>query len=362
MTPPATPPATVPAGVCRVDTGRSTLTLRRRGVALRVDVRPVVVCAVLAVATLCTSVLALMTGSFALTVGEVGSALTGGAHGIVREIVVEWRLPRVVAAVVFGAALGVSGAVFQSLTRNPLASPDVIGFSTGSYTGVLVVTLLFGGSYLALAGGALLGGIATAAVVYVLAHRRGAQGFRLIVVGIAMSAVLGSLNTWLVLRADLDSAMAAAMWAAGSLNATTWPQVVAGSIAVVALLAVCAPLCLPMRQLELGDETAEVQGVAVERTRLVLVLVGVALTASVTAAAGPILFVALAAPQIGRRLARTAGITTAPAACTGALLLIAADFVAQHVLPAQVPVGLVTVVIGGAYLLWLLLAEARRRL
>ena len=346
----------------RVDFGRRTLVVRRRRLGLRIDLRSSVVCAALAVAVIVLALIALATGSYQLSVGQVVSALTAGETGLVHEIVVEWRLPRVTATVMFGAALGVSGAMFQSLTRNPLASPDVIGFDSGSYTGALIVIILIDGGYLQVAGGALLGGIATAMLVYVLAWRRGVQGFRLIVVGIGVSAMLASLNTWMMLRADLEVAMSAAAWGAGSLNAVSWDQVAIGSAFVAALLVLGGMLSRPMRQMELGDDTAASQGVRIAVTRLGLIVVGVALTATVTAASGPIAFIALAAPQIARRLARTAGITLAPAALVGALLLGAADFVAQHIAPTPLPVGLITVMIGGGYLGWLLFIEARRRL
>lgn len=346
----------------RVDFGRRVLVLRRACVGFRIDLRSVLMCTVVAAAAVSVALLALATGSYQLSVGQVISALVGGETGIVHDIVVEWRLPRVAATLVFGAALGVSGAMFQSLTRNPLASPDVIGFSTGSYTGALIVMMLIGGSYLSVAAGALAGGIATAVVVYVFAYRRGVQGFRLIIVGIAISAMLGSLNTWMILRAELDVAMAAAAWGAGSLSGITWEQVLFGGAIIVMLLMVSGLLSRPMRQLEPGDDTAASQGVRVGFSRLALVVVGVALTATVTAASGPIAFVALAAPQIARRLARTAGITLAPAACIGALLLGVADYAAQHLAPTPLPVGVITVMIGGGYLGWLLFSEARRRL
>jgi iron complex transport system permease protein len=238
----------------------------------------------------------------------------------------------------------------------------VIGFSSGSYTGALIVIVLIGGDYLQVAGGALLGGIATALLVYVLAWRRGVQGFRLIVVGIGLAAMLDSLNTWMLLKAKLEVAMSAAAWGAGSLNGLSWDQVAIGSACVAGLLALAGVLSRPMRQLELGDDTAASQGVRIAAVRLGLIVIGVALTATVTAASGPIAFIALSAPQIARRLARTAGITLAPAAFVGALLLGAADFIAQHLAPAPLPVGLITVIIGGGYLGWLLFVEARRRL
>ncbi|MET8604417.1 FecCD family ABC transporter permease [Streptomyces rubiginosohelvolus] len=346
----------------RADFGRRTLVLRRGRIAVRLQWRSVVVCTALALTVAALAVLALMTGSYALTPGQVLSALTGQETGFVREIVVEWRLPRVAAALVFGAALGVSGAVFQSLLRNPLADPGIIGFSQGSYTGALVVILVVNGTYAQLVGGALLGGMATAVGVYVLAYRRGVQGFRLIVVGIGVSAMLGSLNTWLILKADLDQAMSAAAWGAGSLNGVSWDRVVIGGICIAVLLLLAGMLSRPLRQMQLGDGVAASQGVRVSPARLGLILVGVALTATVTAASGPIAFISLVAPQIGRRLARTAGITLAPAAFVGALLCLASDQLAQHVAPTPLPVGIVTVVLGGGYLGYLLFTEARRRL
>ncbi|MFE5240396.1 MULTISPECIES: FecCD family ABC transporter permease [unclassified Streptomyces] len=346
----------------RVEFGRRVLVLRRRRIGVRFQWRSVVVCTVLAVAIACTAVLALMTGSYALSSGQVLSALTGQETGIVREVVVEWRLPRVAASLVFGAALGVSGAVFQSLMRNPLADPGIVGFSQGSYTGALVVILVVNGTYAQLVGGALLGGTATAVAVYVLAYRKGVQGFRLIIVGIGVSAMLGSLNTWLILKADLDQAMSAAAWGAGSLNGVSWDQVVVGGACIAGLLLLAGVLSRPMRQMELGDDVAASQGVRVSPVRLGLILVGVALTATVTAASGPIAFISLVAPQIGRRLVRSAGITLVPAAFVGALLCLASDYLAQHVAPTPLPVGIITVVLGGGYLGYLLFTEARRRL
>jgi iron complex transport system permease protein len=345
-----------------VDFGRRVLTVRRGRVAVRLNWRSVVVCAVLAFAVAGMAVLALMTGSFQLSPGQVISALVGGQTGLVHDIVVEWRLPRVAAAVVFGAALGVSGAIFQSMLRNPLADPGLIGFAQGSYTGALIVILVVNGSYWQLVGGALLGGMATAVAVYLLAYRRGVQGFRLIIVGIGVSFMLDSLNTWLILLAELDQAIAAAAWRAGSLNGVSWDQVVIGGACSLVLLLLAAMSSRPMRQLELGDDAAASQGVRVSPARLGLIVVGVALTATVTAASGPIAFISLVAPQIARRLARTAGITLAPAAVVGALLCLSADYIAQHVAPTPLPVGIITVMLGGGYLGWLLFTEARRRL
>lgn len=345
-----------------IDFGYRTLASRRLGFALRWRLRTIVVCAALATLTVTVTLLALVLGDYPLTLAQVWLALVNDPEaGFARTVVVEWRAPRAVAAAVFGAALGASGAVFQSLTRNPLASPDIIGFSAGSYTGALVVIILVHGSYLMLAAGALVGGMATAALVYLFAWRRGVQGFRLIIVGIAVSAMLTSVNTWLLLTADLEVAMSAAVWGTGSLGGTGWEQATVGGGVIVVLLAILAVLGPGLRQLELGDDAARATGARAEPIRLTAMVVGVALTATVTAAAGPITFIALAAPQIARRLARTPGVTAAPAAFTGALLLTAADVTAQHLLPVGMPVGVVTVVVGGGYLVWLIVREVRRR-
>ncbi|MBQ0825923.1 iron chelate uptake ABC transporter family permease subunit [Streptomyces sp. RG38] len=345
-----------------MDFGRRVLRRNARGVWLRFDVRAVAVSLVLVIVCLAIGVLGLVSGEYPLTLSQVGHALFSGVDDFTRTVVVEWRMPRTLAAITFGAGLGASGAVFQSLTRNPLASPDILGFSAGAYTGALVVIIVLGGTYLDVAAGALIGGVAAAAVVYLLAFKHGVQGFRLIIVGIAVSATLGSLNTWLTLTADLDTALVAAVWGAGSLNGMTWQQTGIGSLLVLLLLAATLVLSRPLRQLELGDDAAKALGVRVEPARLTLMLLSVGLIAVVTAAAGPISFVALAAPQIARRVTRTPGVSVPVAALMGAALLAASDHVALHALPAMLPVGTVTVVIGGGYLIWLLVHEARKRL
>lgn len=306
--------------------------------------------------------LALTRGTLPITAEQVWQALRGQGAANVQLIVVEWRLPRVLMALLIGAALGVSGAIFQSLLRNPLGSPDILGFNTGAYSGVLVALVLFNQSITAMTGAALIGGIATAALVYLFAWRSGVETFRLIIVGISVRALLMALNAWLIISASLESALSAGLWSAGSLNGITWaktPPVV--TVLLLSLLLV-ALLTRRMRLLEMGDDTACALGVPVERSRLWLMLLGVLLTAASTALAGPISFVALLAPQIARRLSGGEKGALWLAALCGALLLCAADYAAQHLfLPYQLPVGVITVSLGGLYLIALLVREARRQ-
>ncbi|UJW87839.1 iron chelate uptake ABC transporter family permease subunit [Devosia sp. SL43] len=328
----------------------------------RIDLRTVTVCFILLAVALSIALVTLASGEYQVPLPDVVRALLGQAEGRIHMVVVEWRLPRTALALILGAALGISGAIFQSLTRNPLGSPDVIGFDAGAYTGALVVIILLQGSYYMIAGGALVGGLVTALLVYFLAYSRGVQGFRLIIVGIGVSAMLSSLNTWMLLRAKLEVAMAAAIWGAGSLNGLGLDRLGPAALVLLVLIPLALVMARPMAQLELGDDAARALGVRAEPTRLGLLVLGVALTATVTATAGPIGFVALASPQLARRVTGTAGVAMLPSAAMGALLLAAADYVAQRAFaPTQLPVGIVTVSLGGVYFVWLLLHEARRQ-
>jgi len=347
-----------------IDFGRPIRAVRWFGdtVSHRIDMRTVSVCLVLLAIALAVALVTLASGEYQVPLPDVLRALLGQAEGRIHMVVVEWRLPRTALALMLGAALGMGGAIFQSLTRNPLGSPDIIGFDAGAYTGALVVIIVLQGGYYAIAGGALAGGLCTALLVYVLAYSRGVQGFRLIIVGIGVSAMLTSLNTWMLLRAKLEVAMAAAIWGAGTLNGLGLDRLGPAALILAVLIPLALLLSRPMAQLELGDDAARALGVDAERTRLALLVLGVALTATVIATAGPIGFVALSAPQLARRLTGSAGVAMLPSAAMGALLLAAADYLAQRAFaPTQIPVGIVTVSLGGVYFVWLLLREARRQ-
>ncbi|WP_084653186.1 FecCD family ABC transporter permease [Nocardioides insulae] len=322
--------------------------------------RRVVVPVATGVALLALAVLALGLGDYPLTPVEVVSAFSG-QDGFASTVVLEWRLPRVLAALAFGAALGVSGALFQSLTQNPLGSPDIIGFSSGSFTGVLIGMTLLPALAVPQTVWALAGGLLTALVVYALAYRRGVQGLRLIVTGIAVTAMLQALNVWMLLRAQEEVAMSASAWAAGSLNLVDWDQLLPSLILLVVAGAAVRLVVSPLRQLELGDDAAAGHGLRLEPARLGVLVLGVALTALPTAVAGPIAFVSLASPHLAKRLVGGAGLPLVQSALMGALVLLSADLIAQHALPTALPVGIVTVVLGGSYLVVLLLRGAGQR-
>ncbi|MDK9603380.1 iron-enterobactin ABC transporter permease [Lelliottia wanjuensis] len=319
-------------------------------------------CLLLVAASLLIAVWSLRSGAVTLDFSQVFNALTGSAPRNITMVVTEWRLPRVVMAILVGAALGVSGAIFQSLLRNPLGSPDVMGFNTGAWSGVLVAMVLFGQHLTAIAFAAMAGGILTSLVVWLLAWRNGIETFRLIIIGIGIRAMLMAFNTWLLLHASLETSLSAGLWNAGSLNGLRWAKTLPAT-PIIALMMVCAWLLVRrMRLLEMGDDSACALGVSVERSRLTLMLIAVVLTAASTAIAGPISFIALVAPHIARRISGTARWGLTQSALCGALLLLAADLCAQQLfMPYQLPVGVVTVSLGGIYLIVLLVQESRKK-
>ncbi|USQ85079.1 iron chelate uptake ABC transporter family permease subunit [Streptomyces phaeoluteigriseus] len=341
-----------------LDVPRTTGVVRTGRWSLRYRGRTLLICAATAALAAFSLVLALGTGSYALTPAEVVRTLFGegppGAGFIVRDL----RLPRALVAVLVGFGMGLAGAVFQSLTRNPLGSPDITGFGNGASAGALVAIILFDAGAPQTALGAVCGGLATAAAVYLLAWKRGVHGYRLVLVGIGASAVLGSATSFLYVRADIGKAAQAASWMIGSLNARDWTDVRVAALGLVLTVPLVLAYARRLSLLEMGDDTAAALGVPPERSRLVLLCAATGLTAMTVAAAGPIPFVAMAAPQLARRVTRAAGPNLLPAAWTGALLVSAADLVTQRLTgSALLPVGVVTGVAGGAYLAWLLRGE-----
>ncbi|GAA0931700.1 FecCD family ABC transporter permease [Streptomyces thermoalcalitolerans] len=330
------------------------------GLSVRLDVRTCTVVGLLVVAALAASVVLIGTGDFPMSAADVLGTLAGEGNPGQEFIVRELRLPRVLVGLLVGACLGLGGALFQSISRNPLGSPDVLGLSQGATAGALSVIVLFSGSATAVTLGALVGGLTTGLAIYLLAWKQGVHGYRLVLVGIGVNAVATAVNGYLITRADFVDAARAVVWLTGSLNGRDWTQV----WPLLALWAVLLPLVLGcargLRMLEMGDDISYALGVRVERVRLLMLGSAVLLVAAATAAAGPVSFVALTAPQLARRLTRSPGPNLVPSLCMGAALLVTADWASQRAFGAdQLPVGVVTGVLGGIYLLWLLVTERR---
>ncbi|WP_431984518.1 FecCD family ABC transporter permease [Streptomyces qinglanensis] len=334
--------------------------MRLGRLSLRFDLRAVLVSLVLILIGAAVVVLSVGTGTYQLSPPQVLRTFIGDGPPGADFIVLGLRLPRALVGLLVGFGSGMAGAVFQSLTRNPLGSPDIIGFGNGASAGALVAIIFLDAGAPQTAFGAMTGGFATAVAVYLLAWRRGVHGYRLVLVGIGLSAVLGAVTSFLFIRAELGKAAQAATWMIGSLNDRGWSEVRIAALGLVLFAPVILGYARRLTLLEMGDDTAGALGVPPERSRLILLAAGTGLTALAVAAAGPIPFLAMAAPQLARRVTRNPGPNVLPAAWMGAVLVTTADLVTQRVTgSALMPVGVAMGVGGGLYLAWLLLRERR---
>ncbi|MFN8199246.1 MAG: iron chelate uptake ABC transporter family permease subunit [Nakamurella multipartita] len=336
----------------------------------RRDTRVLVVTVAALAALLPVLVLAIAAGSSQLGLGDVVRTLIGAGTPSQELIVLELRLPRVLCGALVGAALGLAGALTQTFARNPLATPDILGVTSGAALGAVAAIVLAGGSYsvgagaltLGLPAAAAIGALGTAAVVYGLSWRSGVDSYRLILVGIGATAALTGVTSYLIARAQLTEASTAAQWLVGSLSGVSWASVWPVLVAVAVLTPIALTQSSTLSVSLLGDDVSTGLGVAVQRHRLVIVACAVLLTAAAVSAAGPIEFVAFVSPQIVRRLAGTARPPLLASAVVGALVVVGADTLSRTVLPGEVPVGIVTAVIGAPYLIWLLTRRKDREM
>ncbi len=322
--------------------------------------RHVLIGLMLLVLGLAVAVAALRLGKFTVSTQEVIDALQGRGRRIVQVVVVTWKLPRILLGLVAGLALGVAGAVFQTITRNPLGSPDLIGFSTGAQTGILVSVLLLPGSMLSTSLASFIGGAAVGAVTYLVSLRGGFTGLRFILVGIAISSMLVSVNRWLLVRVDDDEGLGALKAITGSLGAARWPVVTPACLAIGVTVALTLLASRHLRVLSLGEQVATILGSPTRRASALLILLGTVLVAVVTMAAGPIGFVALVAPHLARLLTGSPQPPLLVSGLTGSLLLGGADLLSQLLLESM-PVSVVTNAVGGLYLMVALTVAAHGR-
>jgi iron complex transport system permease protein len=325
-------------------------------IALRVDSRAVLVSVVLFAVVFVGGCWSISVGDFPVPFGDVVREVTGIGGTTDSEFIVQvLRLPRVLTGLLVGAAFGISGQVFQRLSRNPLASPDIIGVTSGAAFGAVLCIVSISTVTASVTTGALVGSFATVALLYVLAVRDGLSSYRLVLVGIGLTTMLDAAVAYLMTRAQLHDAQRAITWLTGSLNGRSWEYVRPLTIALVILVPVTMAASRQLRVMEMGDDCAAGLGVSLRRSRAALALCGAALAAVATAATGPVAFVALAAPQIARRLVgeRSAGIV--PAALVGSAMVVLGDLVARNAFGGvELPVGIVTAMVGAPYLLWLL--------
>ena len=316
----------------------------------------------LALAAVVVMTASLLVGELPLSLGQVLATAVGRGDDVSQLVLVDFRLPRLLLGVLVGAGLALSGALFQSVLRNPLASPDIIGVAQGASVGAVLVTIGLGLSGLWLPLGALAGALLVAALNLALAWRRGLTGQRFVLCGIALAFVASSVLGYLLTRSEVRAAQGALVWLAGSVSSAEY----AGILRLAVPLLVLVPLALVagrrLAMLEMGDDAAQAVGGPASAVRVAAIGIGVALAGVATASAGPVAFVALTSAPIARRLVGDGGIALVPTALVGVLVVTVSDFAAQHLVPGiDVPVGIVTGVIGGPYLIWLLAGGRRPR-
>ncbi|WP_350274138.1 iron chelate uptake ABC transporter family permease subunit [Kribbella sp. HUAS MG21] len=339
--------------------------------------RTVVLSVVFAALAIVIALVSLSVGTTKLPIADVVEVLLGGGRRGTRLVVLELRLPRVATGLLVGIAFAVSGALLQTLSRNPLASPDIVGVNSGASAGAVAVIVLAGtgggniSGFAAKVGiplAALIGGLVATLVVGALSIRRGiVDAGRVVLIGVGVAAAANSLVAWLLVVGDVNDAGRAAAWLAGSLNSREWSDALPVFGAVVCLLPVAMMFNRDLSALVLGDDVASSLGVRVARIRLALLVIATVLAALATAGAGPIAFVALVAPQVAQRLTRMERPPLVTAATLGALFVVLADLLARNGLqwtqvgPYELPVGVVTAACGAPYLLHLIGRQQKGR-
>ncbi|MBK0865616.1 MULTISPECIES: iron chelate uptake ABC transporter family permease subunit [unclassified Saccharopolyspora] len=303
-------------------------------------------------------------GTYPISPGQVLATLFGGGDRADQLIVFTLRMPRALTGLLVGAALGLAGAITQAVARNPLASPDMLGITSGA--GLAATTMIVLGSGLGAASAiglpvvALIGGLLAGLAIYLLAYRQGVDSYRIVLVGVGVSALAGNATYWLLTVGDVNDAGRAMVWLTGSLNARGWEHVVPTAIALAVLLPLALLGAHVLGALQFDDDTVRGLGVRTDLARGALLLASVVLASVATAAAGPVQFVALAAPQIAMRMARAARPPLVASLVFGAVLVVVADLLSRTAFGAmELPVGIVTAILGAPYLIYLLVRRYR---
>lgn len=322
--------------------------------------RGVAALVVLVLAALGLVAFSLMIGTYGLPLKDVWLVLTAGAvPDMARTVVLEFRLPRVLVALICGAMLALSGAVLQGLTRNGLADPSLLGVSQGAALAVVGLIVLAPNAPHGLRPPAAFTGALFAAglVQWLASGPRGAGPLRLILMGIGLSSFLSALTSTLLTHGKLEDAQSALGWLSGSVNSAGWPEVRVLTLSALVIAPAAVALARPLAPLRFGPDVARGLGISLPLARGSAVLLAVAAAAVSTAAVGPLGFVGLIAPHMAARLARSGpGLHLALSAVTGALVVGLADLAGRSLFaPLQIPAGLVTALIGVpvfAALLW----------
>ncbi|MFB9902784.1 iron ABC transporter permease [Allokutzneria oryzae] len=306
---------------------------------------------VLAIAVVASTVL----GQSTLSPDRALAALFGEGSRAAQLLIQEIRLPRIVSGLLAGAALGAAGCLTQSLARNRLATPDLLGVNNGATVAVLVISMSSAAGMIGAWWAGPLGALLAAVAVLLVAGGMGSQGSRVIVVGLAMSTAIGSLTNLVLSFGNLHTANAIFTWTIGSLNGRDYGVALPVGIVLAVLLPVTVLAARQLALLRLGEDTAATLGLNRKRAQVFVLAMAVALAGIGVGIGGPVVFVAMAAPIIASRLAGPVRVPVVGSALAGAVLVVAADTIGRVATPTELPVGVITTLLGGPFLMWVLL-------
>jgi iron complex transport system permease protein len=291
--------------------------------------------------------------------GEVLRVLMGESVPGASFTVGQLRLPRAVLAILAGLSFGLGGVAFQIMLRNPLASPDIIGISSGAGAAAVfaIIVLAMKGPMVSVF--AVVAGLGVALLVYGLSSRNGVAGTRLVLVGIAVSAMLESVISYILSQAPAWNLQEAMRWLTGSVNGMQLAQAVPLLLSLVVFGGLLLSRTKDLEALRLGDDTAAALGVRVSAARIMIIVGAVGVIASATAVTGPIAFVAFLSGPIAARIVGSSGSLLVPSALVGAVLVLGGDYIGQFLLPGRYPVGVVTGALGAPYLIFLIVRVNR---
>ncbi|MDO5730554.1 FecCD family ABC transporter permease [Corynebacterium sphenisci] len=337
-----------------------------------VPTRTLVVALVMAAIAVVAYVSSIVFGNYFIGLDELFRILTGRGEGLSRAIVIEWRAGRATVAFLVGACLAFGGAITQTVARNPLVSPDVLGVTQGASLAVVATLLLSARANdtgatarmlrdtVGLPAMALIGATATTVAVVLIVGRNWGDTLRIVLMGIAVSMFLGAFTTWLMAKAGEQELLRASLWLNGSVNDRGWQHAWAPMATLLAAVLLASWLVFALSALALGPQVAHVLGIRVKVAQIVQLAVAVVLAAIAVSAAGPVGFVAFVAPQIARWASKAPTPPILTAMLCGGALVTAADVAARLIIPWSLPVGIVTSLIGAPVLLYLVIQQNRR--
>ncbi|AMX00730.1 FecCD family ABC transporter permease [Rummeliibacillus stabekisii] len=316
-----------------------------------------IILAIITIGLCCTM---MMLGNTIYPVTDVIHVLLGetipGASFAINEI----RLPRTVAGLFAGFAFGAGGYIFQTMLRNPLANPNVIGITTGSSAAAVFCIILLHTSSTVVSLAAVIGGLVTVAIIYGLSRGTSFAIGRLILIGIGIQAMLNAVISYLMLIGKTNDLPNALRWLSGSLNGAELEMTYPLIIAVIIVTPVLIYFAKQLEMLELGEQAATSLGVNTNKTRVILMISAVLIIALATATTGPIAFVAFLAGPIAQCLVGVGFSNILPAGLIGVILVLGGDLIGQFAFETRFPVGVITGIIGAPYLIYLLIRINRK--